>query len=88
MRAATSPIRSQLGPCGPLAGLKRKLAAVVLTVNVDWPLVVVADRAMGFVLNEQVGGSLKFVGATVQVKVTLSALVMFDPVTVITCVPD
>ena len=87
MKAPTSLIRSRFGLYGWFVGMTRAVTAVVLTVSVDVPLVVVLDRATGLVLNEQVGGSLKFDGVTAHANVTGSAAVMLVPVTVSRDVP-
>ena len=84
MKATTSPTRSQLGP----SGFQTPLAAVVLTVSVVVLLIIVLDKGTGFVLNEHVGVSLKLAGVTAQVIVTGSEAVIFDPLTVMTDVPD
>ncbi len=72
MKAPNSLTRNQLGPCGRLVGLKRALAAIVLTFNVAWPLVVMAVKVIVELgVNEQIGVSLKFVGVTAHAKFTV-----------------
>jgi hypothetical protein len=88
MKAPISLIKNQCGPAGRLIGLKRELFAVVLTVSVDWPLVVVVVNVMVELgVNEQVGGSLKLVGVTAHVRATVPVN-PFVAVAVMVCMPD
>ena len=68
--------------------MKRALAALVLTVKVAWPLVVVVVKVIVELgINEQVGVSLKFVGVTAHVKFTVPVYPLATD-TVMICVPD
>jgi hypothetical protein len=99
MNAPTSLTRNQFGPSGRLVGRNTALVlGVVETVIVALPVGVDALKLImfGAVKFEsgtpkalQVGGLSAPIGeaVTAQVKVTLSALFMFDPVTVMSEVP-
>jgi hypothetical protein len=103
MNAPTSLTKNKFGPSGRLLGRKTAdVLGVVETVIVALPVIFAAVPAVklmmfGAVKFEsgtpkalQVGGSSAPIGevVTAQVKVTLSALTMLDPVTVIRSVLD
>ncbi len=64
MALAISPVSSQRLGFVRINGATSELTAVVPQLIVDCALVIVAERVNGFVVNVQVGGSLRLDGET------------------------